>query len=161
MEENAGKLGKTESPDFPAEIVLQCGKGTVSESKKAEKVWNRKAETVRSEWKEGLTLKTLLKTFGIVSRETIKENSGKIRKNCRSGFQKRIFTGTGEPVLSLILEARRNIPVSRIKEGQSYSRQGMRKHLDSRTKNGEEILKEKSGGKKKQKGQLIEGLSLF
>lgn len=91
----------------------------------------------------------------------MEENAGSIGEICRSGFRGKIFTGTGAPVLSLISEARRNIPVSRIKEGQAYSRQGMRKHPDSRTENGEEILKEKSGGKKKQKGQLIEGLSLF
>lgn len=89
----------------------------------------------------------------------MEENAGSIGEICRSGFRGKIFTG--EPVLSPVSEAKRNIPVSRIKEGQAYSRQGMRKHPDSRTKNGEEILKEKSGGKKKQKRQLIEERSLF
>lgn len=91
----------------------------------------------------------------------MEENADSIGENCRFGFRGKIFTGTGEPVLSLVSEAKGNIPVSYIKEGQAYSRQGMRKHPDSRKENGEEILKEKSGGKKKQKRQPIEGLSPF
>lgn len=100
-----------------------------------------------------------------ISRETIKENSGSIGEICRSGFRGKIFTGTREPVLSLLLslisEAKRNIPVSYIKEGQAYSRQRMRKHPDSRTENEKEILKEKSGGKKKQKDSRLKDCLFF
>lgn len=48
-------------------------------------------ETDRSEWKEGLTLKQYLKTFRIVSRETMTGNSDKFGENHRFGFPERYF----------------------------------------------------------------------